>query len=118
MKRHTDRNGMQHESLQESSHDAWIHLYRPNSYSREVQISYYLEGEMAIFCLDVELRKRSKGQCGMDDVMAKLYHEHNINSKNPGITHADIKRVLVNMQGGRRLGSLLDSLVGSVKLPM
>ena len=43
MKRHTDRNGMSHESLQESSHDAWIHLYRPNSYSREVQISYYLE---------------------------------------------------------------------------
>ncbi len=117
MKRHTDRNGMEHESLQESSHDAWIHLYRPNSYSREVQISYYLEGEMAIFCLDVELRKRSKGQYGMDDVMAKLYHEHNINSDNPGISHADIKRVLVNMQGGRRLGSLLDSLVGERKSP-
>ena len=27
MKRHYDRNGMEHESLQESSHDAWIHLY-------------------------------------------------------------------------------------------
>jgi predicted metalloprotease with PDZ domain len=26
MKRHNDRNGMNHESLQESSHDAWIHL--------------------------------------------------------------------------------------------
>jgi len=75
MKRHTDRNGMQHESLQESSHDAWIHLYRPNSYSREVQISYYLEGEMAVFCLDAELRKRSKGKHGMDDVMATLYHQ-------------------------------------------
>ena len=74
---------------------------------------------MAIFCLDVELRKRSKGQCGMDDVMAKLYHDHNINSKNPGITHADIKRVLVNMQGGREgLEAYSIHWLGSVKLPM
>jgi len=117
MKRHTDRNGMEHESLQESSHDSWIHLYRPNSYSREVQISYYLEGEMAIFCLDVELRRRSKGKYGMDDVMAKLYNEFKLDSKTPGITHSDIKRTLVNMEGGRRLGVLLDTLVSQRSAP-
>ncbi|MBJ61845.1 MAG: hypothetical protein CMB57_01195 [Euryarchaeota archaeon] len=117
MKRHTDRNGMEFESLQESSHDAWIHLYRPNSYSREVQISYYLEGEMAIFCLDAELRKRSKGEYGMDDVMATLYHSHKLDSNNPGITHSDIKKALVNTPGGRRLGVLLDSLVGDRQAP-
>ena len=117
IKRHTDRNGMNHESLQESSHDAWIHLYRPNSYSREVQISYYLEGEMAIFCLDVELRKRSKGEFGMDTVMANLFHEHNIHSDTPGITHSDIKKILVNLKGGRRLGTLLDELVSSRRAP-
>ena len=117
MKRHTDRNGMAHESLQESSHDAWIHLYRPNSYSREVQISYYLEGEMAIFCLDVELRRRSKGQYGMDDVMATLYHQFKLDSNKPGITHSDIKKSLVNTPGGRRLGSMLDNLVSDRKAP-
>ena len=117
MKRHTDRHGMLHESLQESSHDAWIHLYRQNSYSREVQISYYLEGEMAIFCLDVELRKRSNGSYGMDDVMAKLYHDFRLGTKNPGITHKDIRKALVNTPGGRRLGNLLDSLVGEKKVP-
>ena len=117
MKRHTDRNGMEHESLQESSHDAWIHLYRPNSYSREVQISYYLEGEMAIFCLDVELRRRSKGEYGMDDVMATLYHQFKLDSNKPGITHSDIKKALVNTPGGRRLGSMLDNLVSERKAP-
>lgn len=117
MKRHNDRNGMIHESLQESSHDAWIHLYKPNSYSREVHISYYLEGEMAIFCLDVELRRRSKGEYGMDDVMALLYHEFKLDSDNPGITHADIKRTLVNLPGGRRLGVMLDSLVSTRQAP-
>ena len=53
------------------------------THSREVQISYYLEGEMAVFCLDAELRKRSKGKHGMDDVMATLYHNHKLDSNNP-----------------------------------
>jgi len=117
MKRHTDRNGMLHESLVESSHDAWIHLYRQNSYSREVQISYYLEGEIAIFCLDVELRKRSKGEFGIDDVMVALYHNHKFDSAKEGITYSDIKKALVNTSGGRRLGSLLDNLVTSRNPP-
>ena len=56
LKRHTSRNGMLYESLAEASHDAWIHLYRSNAFSRERQISYYLEAELAIFCLDSELK--------------------------------------------------------------
>jgi predicted metalloprotease with PDZ domain len=72
---------------------------------------------MAIFCLDVELRRRSKGEYGMDDVMAILYHEFKLESSNPGITHADIKRTLVNLPGGRRLGVMLDSLVSSRQAP-
>ena len=72
---------------------------------------------MAIFCLDAELRKRSKGQYGMDDVMANLYHNHKLDSDNPGITHADIKKALVNIPGGRRLGVLLDTLVSERKAP-
>ncbi len=117
MERHFDRNGMEFESLQESSHDSWIHLYRPNSYSREVQISYYLEGEMAIFCLDVELRRRSKGEFGMDDVMVELYNKFNLETNSPGISHSDIKQVLVNTPGGRRLGVMLDLLVSQRKAP-
>ena len=112
LKRHLQRNGMAHESLQESSNDAWIHLYCPNSYSREVHISYYLEGELAVFCLDVELRKRSKGKFGLDDVLVNLYNKHHIGTKSPGISHSDIKREIVNLEGGRRLGSFLDKLVG------
>ena len=118
MKRHLQRNGMEHESLQESSHDAWIHLYCPNSYSREVHISYYLEGELAVFCLDVEIRKRSKGEFGLDDVLVKLYNKHHIDAEDPGINHADIKRELVNIPGARRLGSFLDELVSGRKSPL
>ena len=54
------------------SHEAWIHLYRGHAYSRETQISYYLEGELTMFALDAELRKRSKGATGVCDLM-KLF---------------------------------------------
>ena len=117
LKRHLSNNGSEIESLQESSHDAWIHLYRPNSYARENRISYYLEAELALFCLDVELRKRSGGLHGLDEVMANLFHNHGLDSDSPGITHSDIRRSITSKKGGRRLGVMLDEAVSRRQIP-
>jgi predicted metalloprotease with PDZ domain len=118
--RHTIRNGSNHESLAESSHDAWIHLYRSHSFSREIQISYYLEGELAIFCIDAELRKRSKGEHGICDLMVKLCEKYALGYPNAiqmGVDYKDIRKELVNMAGGRNLGKYLDSLVFEKSAP-
>ena len=120
MKRHTTRHGMESESLQESSHDAWIHLYRGHSFSRETQISYYLEGELAIMCLDSELRRRSKGEHGICDLMAILCEKHALeydNVERLGVTHTDIRKALTSMKGGRNLGVMLDNLMSSREAP-
>lgn len=120
MKRHTLRHGMDSESLAESSHDAWIHLYRSHSFSRETQISYYLEGELAIFCLDAELRKRSKGESGLCQLMAILCEKHAIgysSAEKLGVTYKDIRSSLTGMKGGLRLGKMLDRLVFERKAP-
>ena len=118
--RHTVRNGMAHESLAESSHDAWIHLYRSHSFSREIQISYYLEGELAIFCIDAELRKRSKGKYGICDLMVRLCEKYAIgypNVERIGIDYQDIRKELVSMEGGRNLGMQLDKLIFDKQVP-
>ena len=120
MKRHTTRNGMNTESLAESSHDAWIHLYRGHAFSRETQISYYLEGELAIMQLDAELRRRSKGDFGVCDLMAELCKRHALEcdaTHRLGITYKDIRKTLTSMKGGRQLGALLDSLMHERKAP-
>ena len=120
MKRHTLRHGMEKESLAESSHDAWIHLYRSHSFSRETQISYYLEGELAIFCLDAELRKRSNGESGVCELMSLLCKKYAIeypNVERLGVNYNDIRSTLTSMKGGLRLGKLLDSLVFDRKAP-
>jgi len=113
LKRHHSRSGINSQSLTEASHKAWIHLYRSHPYSRETQISYYLEGELSVFALDAELRKRSKGESGVADLMAKLYHKHHVDveqKKHRGIQYKDIRRALTSLRGGGRLGSFLDDL--------
>ena len=113
LKRHHSRSGIDSQSLCEASHEAWIHLYRGHAYSRETQISYYLEGELSIFTLDAELRKRSNGESGVGDLMAELYHKHNINVEQKGdrgIQYRDIRKALTSLRGGRRLGTFLDEL--------
>ncbi len=120
MKRHTGRHGMNYESLTESSHDAWIHLYRGHAFSRETQISYYLEGELTIMELDMELRKRSKGLHGVCDLMALLCQRHGLECEPTmrlGITHSDIRKALTSMKGGRRLGTMLDDMVNRKQAP-
>ena len=120
MKRHTTRNGMEFESLTESSHDAWIHLYRGHAFSRETQISYYLEGELTMMELDMELRKRSKGLNGVCDLMALLCQRHALEC-NPterlGVTHKAIRKALTSMKGGGRLGGMLDAMVNRKAAP-
>ena len=113
-KRHLSRNGANYESLAESSHDAWIHLYRRHEFSSERQINYYLEGELAIFVLDSEMRKRTKGKIGVDDLMSNLYRKHTIETKDPkkrGINRKIIRKELTSLPGCSRLGKLLDSLM-------
>jgi len=110
MKRYTDASGIDVESLIESSHDAWIHLYRPNSHSRESQISYYNEGEIAIFCLDVEMRKRTSGKLGIDDLMVEAWKQHGIDRGGKGVKDQDLRRILTAIPGCRNLGATYDML--------
>lgn len=114
MKRHTTNNGMLRESLAESSHDAWIHLYRSGPYTRENQISYYLEGELALLCLDVELRRRNNHSFGACDLMAELVRRYAIDSpaaEEMGVEYNDIRTTLKSCPGGEAMGPYLDRLV-------
>ena len=71
-------SGWNHQCLSESSFESWYHLYRPHPHSPETTISYYLQGEIAAMCMDLELRKRTKGKVGLDDVMVDLWNRHGL----------------------------------------
>ncbi len=65
--------GRKRQSLEESSFDAWIKLYRPDENSVNSTISYYLKGGVVALLLDLEIRSRTGGERTMDDVMGLLW---------------------------------------------
>ena len=79
--------------LSESSFDAWIKLYRPDSNSRNAQVSYYLKGEVVSFLLDLLIRQRSAPaqQKSLDDVMRQMWQQ--FGKPERGFTRADLKSV-------------------------
>lgn len=61
------------QSLEQSSFDTWIKLYRPHEHSANSSISYYLKGALVGLLLDLEIRQHTDGRRSLDDVMRYLY---------------------------------------------
>lgn len=67
--------GRKVQPLSESSFDAWIKLYRPDTNSGNSQISYYLKGEMVSLLLDLLIRVHHQNQRSLDDVMRQMWEQ-------------------------------------------
>jgi predicted metalloprotease with PDZ domain len=65
--------GRKRQSLEESSFDAWIKLYRPDENTVNSTISYYLKGGVVALLLDLEIRARTGGKRSLDDLMRLLW---------------------------------------------
>ena len=65
--------GRKRQSLEESSFDAWIKLYRPDENTVNSTVSYYLKGGVVAMMFDLEIRRRSAGARSLDDVMRLLW---------------------------------------------
>jgi predicted metalloprotease with PDZ domain len=85
--------GRARQSIEESSFDAWIKLYRPDENSVNSSVSYYLKGGLVTLCLDLEIRRRSaeKGQeRSLDDVLRHLWECYGRPER--GFADADVQR--------------------------
>lgn len=71
------------QSLEQSSFDTWIKLYRPDENTPNSAISYYLKGCLVALLLDLELRQRTSGARSLDDVLRYLHATYPIDA--PGI---------------------------------
>jgi predicted metalloprotease with PDZ domain len=65
--------GRRQSSLQESSYDAWIRLYRPDENTRNSSLNYYAHGAIAAMCMDLEVRLATNGARCLDHVLRHLY---------------------------------------------
>ena len=65
--------GRSKQSLEASSFDAWIKLYKPDESNLNTTVSYYLKGGLAMFTLDLQIRRRTEGTRSLDDVLRALW---------------------------------------------
>ena len=60
-------------SLESSSLNAWVKLYRPDENTRNSSVSYYLKGELVSFLLDARIRAQTRNAYSLDDVLLALW---------------------------------------------
>lgn len=68
--------GRRRQSLEASSFDAWIKLYKPDESNLNTTVSYYLKGGLVMFGLDLQIRRRTEGARSLDDVMRHLWQRY------------------------------------------
>jgi len=61
------------QSLQHSSEEAWVKLYKPDAYSSNSQISYYLKGAVIALCADLHLLAEGHSLAA---VLQRLWRSH------------------------------------------
>ena len=84
-----DVPGRRRQSLEESSFDAWIKHYKPDESTVNSTVSYYLKGGLVALCLDLDIRRRTGGARGLDDVMRRLWAEYG--ARDVGYADADVQ---------------------------
>jgi predicted metalloprotease with PDZ domain len=90
--------GRRLQSLEQSSFDAWIKLYRPDENSINSSISYYLKGALVCWIFDMAIRARTNSVRSFDDVMRYLYQRYPITG--PGIPEEGAVLAALELIGG------------------
>jgi predicted metalloprotease with PDZ domain len=110
--RYHSNSGKAHQSLSDSSFDAWIKYYRPDENSQNATTSYYNKGALIGLCLDLTLRGRGSS---LDTLMRKLFNHAQQGQYLQPNTIADFCEQLV----GDRLTDFWEKYVdGTVQLPI
>ena len=93
--RYYQTDGRAHQSVAESSFDAWIKLYRNDENTANAGISYYNKGALVALCLDLTLLEKSGGRYRLFDVVKAFYEQAKAND-NPriGISSSDLGAVV------------------------
>lgn len=99
--------GRHHQSLSESSYDAWIRLYRPDEDTRNATLSYYGNGALAAMCLDLTIRAATDGARSLDDAVRSLYEQ--TFEKDRGYDAADVVEA-VSAAAGRDMAAEIHGL--------
>lgn len=102
--------GPKYESAEESSFDTWIKHYHPNENSPNTHSSYYFQGAVIAWMIDMEIRKSTKNERSLDDAMRKLYNESFV-KEHRGYTDGEFERICNEMCSKNLSAEIFDKRV-------
>ncbi|MFT3700213.1 MAG: PDZ domain-containing protein [Kofleriaceae bacterium] len=105
--------GRARQSLEASSFDAWIKLYKPDESNLNTTVSYYLKGGLVLFTLDLQIRRRTEGAKSLDDVLRLLWTKFG----KPREAHPEDLQPVFEEATGLALGEVFDRQIRGVEDP-
>ncbi len=102
--------GAGRQSAQEASFDSWIKFYRPDANSPNVTMSYYTQGAVIGWMLDLQTRKNTGGRRSLDDIMREMYEKAS-SEEGTGYTEEEFELTAVKVGGRRGIQEIFESRV-------
>ena len=91
--------GRRFHSLEDSSYNAWVKLYRPDENSKNSSVSYYLKGGLVFMALHALMLEQGKG---IDDLLRALWADYKARPES-GITKAGVLAIVRELAGEKTL---------------
>ena len=112
--------GRLRQTVAESSFDAWIKYYRQDENTPNTVVSYYGKGSLIALCLDLLIRRETRGRRSLDDLMRLAWRRHG--RRGLGLPENGIEQLASEIVG-RRAARTLEaffrrSVYGTVELPL
>lgn len=85
------------QTLEESSFDAWIKLYKQDDNSPNALISYYTKGALVALALDLLIRRDTRNARSLDDVMRALWKRYGETGE--GVPEDGVERLAEEISG-------------------
>ncbi len=105
--------GRSRQSLEQSSFDAWIKLYKPDESNLNTTVSYYLKGGLVMAALDLQIRRRTEDAKSLDDVLRLLWKRFGA----VGEPHPDNVQPVFEEATGLSLGDVFDRQIRGTEDP-
>jgi predicted metalloprotease with PDZ domain len=93
--------GRHHQSVAQSSFDAWTKYYLMDENTPNAVVSYYAKGSLIAFALDLLIRDFSHQSQSLDDVMRAVWNEHGAygDEVGVGLTENGLDKILSKVLG-------------------
>jgi predicted metalloprotease with PDZ domain len=101
--------GSRYQSAEEASFDTWTKFSKSDENSPNVTSSYYTQGAVIGWMLDMAIRRTSQGGRSLDDVMRRLYDDVFLKG-NRGYTDKEFEATCVEL-GGTQVEEIFDGRV-------